>query len=1710
MKVVKTASKQAYGVQKLLGQGALGKVFLAREGDRHVAIKLLRSDLPRAALQFFREEVRLLSRLSHPNLIKIYDFYDTQAGWDLLSWPPDLAAYSRELSPFFAMEYIAGQNLEDVSPEQAVPHAPLWVKQISSGLSYLHSRGILHRDLKPSNVLLDAEGGIKILDFGLAVEQSRPSLGAAPQGTLSYMPPESFIGSFDIRSDLFSLGTLLYKVFSGKFPYARPLSPSGLKKVEAPAPLKTLVPALPEYVGDILDRTIELSPTKRPRSAQTILRYLQHHAELPEDAGEQVEAEQEDWQKLPLVGRDKELSEFRAALTAVTKNNLPQWLVLRGPTGSGRTRLLEEWKWLAMLNQSLFFEIEPEKSNEWPRILLQRLGLEDISQEDQLSLLKRLLENLRDKPCVLAFSDLPLWEPAALQQLGLLLELTSGQSIPVLTIWEYASDRMAADWWEGVSELTPISPQCFELGDLDAEQVQTLIKSAEVESSPDTGREVFKQTGGRPLLVVEAIRSLKNAGPDSSVEVKIPSSLQEASVLRIQALAERTRWVLALVLTSSEPPQATEIEAMTGTSEEIQEEIHQLRARGFLAAASPESNVLALAHPSLRDSYLQGLGELRKQGHQRWLNYLAQDLVEELPEDDRVLRIVDHALDAGDEAGLIRWGIRALEILEQRAQYERLARWAERYLLLGPPQFNWMHFHALQAPNFYRLGRFAESRKAYQDWYRLRKKDDDETHLIKVRFHFYLGLVYFAEGRPSDSRRELSESLASGNSRLHPALRPFHARVHNLFGALEEKSGDLKAARGHYHQAMALAEGDKVLAGESEQRLGMLAQRLGDYPEALKHLETAAQYYRSTGDPHLQAFASQFLGLLKRETGRLREARGDLETAVQLARAGGELLQWARYLGNCGLIYLDLGQYGKAFELLLDAKRVLDLMGRGTEGMISRIHLASVYSAIGNRERIQGVFQQMEKAQGRIQAVALWGSVLLLKAEEAYRSGDFESAQGYFIACLRQSASEKDDALRLGALLGNARLQLRWGRFSDRAPHLAEAIQALGGSPNPLYRTWNQIITFVLRNPEQMQSGDLAQVMERIQSLENPEWKLDAYFLMSLYLSLQGFQKLAGNFFMASREEWEQIYQHLPEELKMDYEKNRSLRSLEEAMKQTSPVPAKIPEPPAKGPAAGEKEQISPAKFRQFCEINRQISQKGEVEDILERVMDAAIELTGAERGFLLLKNETVASGPFSGFEVKTARHLNQRSLEAEEFQFSSSAVREAVEQGAPLLTDNAQQDSRLANVQSVMQFQLKSILVVPLELEGEVLGAIYLDHRFQPDCFSEGDVILLSGFASQAALAIQKAKFVAELKKSKQNLEIKVHDQEQQIQDLSKELTQSRQGLRYEYEEIIGKSPAMMKVFKLLDHVTKTKIPVWIYGESGTGKELIAKSLHFNSPRKDGPFVTENCGAIPENLLESELFGFKKGAFTHADRDRVGLLELANNGTLFLDEVGDMPMGMQVKLLRVLQEGEVRPLGSNKKVKIDVRLVTASNRDLLQLVKEGEFRQDLFFRINGMTIRLPALRQRREDIPVLVHYFIKKIAKEYELQPAPVTKEALQYLLQQPWPGNIRELEGAIRSSLLFAEGRPITQEFFTLQEGLAESSEELSSEEDDGAAESLSEEEQAERRVLIEAMIKHDMDKKQVAKELGISLKSVYARMARLKIPKKRAVLQKFLENQ
>jgi DNA-binding NtrC family response regulator len=327
-----------------------------------------------------------------------------------------------------------------------------------------------------------------------------------------------------------------------------------------------------------------------------------------------------------------------------------------------------------------------------------------------------------------------------------------------------------------------------------------------------------------------------------------------------------------------------------------------------------------------------------------------------------------------------------------------------------------------------------------------------------------------------------------------------------------------------------------------------------------------------------------------------------------------------------------------------------------------------------------------------------------------------------------------------------------------------------------------------------------------------------------------------------------------------------------------------------------------------------------------------------------------------------------------------------------------------------------------------------------------------------------------------------------------TKELFRENRALRreldqkYSFSEIIGNSASMQAVFRLIEKVASTNANILIQGESGTGKELVARAIHRHSPRNDKPFIAINCGALPESLLESELFGHTKGSFTGAIADKKGLFRAAEGGTLFLDEIGEVPNALQVKLLRALQEHEVTPVGATLPVKFDARIVAATNRNLEEEVGKGNFREDLFYRLNVIEIFLPPLRERREDIPLLVKHFIAKIAKEQKTKEKSVGKDAMSALLNYQWQGNIRELQNAIERAFILS-GNEIDLE--SLPPKLKNNSNHgFEIRDPDGLHPTL---EEVERRYVLEILKSVNQDKTLAANILGIDLSTLYRKLKR-----------------
>ena len=501
-------------------------------------------------------------------------------------------------------------------------------------------------------------------------------------------------------------------------------------------------------------------------------------------------------------------------------------------------------------------------------------------------------------------------------------------------------------------------------------------------------------------------------------------------------------------------------------------------------------------------------------------------------------------------------------------------------------------------------------------------------------------------------------------------------------------------------------------------------------------------------------------------------------------------------------------------------------------------------------------------------------------------------------------------------------------------------------------------------------------------------------------------------------------------------------------------------------PALPESNQgVEAGRWQQLANVAKTLTAERRLDRLYGEIVDAAIQLVGAERGFLIRR-----SG--GDFDVLAERGAGAARS------FSRNVVARALDSQRVLAAMDAMSDERLAGASSVHAMALRSVLCAPLPQLGM---ALYVDDRVRPAAFDEIDTRLLTDLADLCTIALDGAmrlraerEAVRRLQRARRKLAEQVDRQREEID-----------ALRREQPDIVARSATMRRVVELVQRSARSAAPVLLIGESGVGKERLAHLVHETSPRAARPFVVQSCGAASDTLLESLLFGHVRGAFTGADRRRVGLFEAAHGGTLFLDEVGEMTSAMQAKLLRAVQEGEVRPVGSDRVRRVNVRIVAATHRDLRAMVDAGDFREDLYYRLAVVQVHVPPLRERREDIPVLAAHFLKEHAPQATLSPT-----ALELLVHAPWPGNIRQLENEIRRAAVVAEGH-IDASHLTL--GSAASAA--------GGLDLRSQIDQLETRMIRSALSQTGGNQTQAAKLLGVSRYGLQKMIKRLQIASKSA---------
>jgi transcriptional regulator with GAF, ATPase, and Fis domain len=502
------------------------------------------------------------------------------------------------------------------------------------------------------------------------------------------------------------------------------------------------------------------------------------------------------------------------------------------------------------------------------------------------------------------------------------------------------------------------------------------------------------------------------------------------------------------------------------------------------------------------------------------------------------------------------------------------------------------------------------------------------------------------------------------------------------------------------------------------------------------------------------------------------------------------------------------------------------------------------------------------------------------------------------------------------------------------------------------------------------------------------------------------------------------------------------------------------------------EEQIQ--DFERLNRILETVCSTMQVEKVLKRILEEALLLCNASQGSILLLD------PQHRKEARTlVREGLSRDIKLDHY-LNTLLAGWISRHGETLLTGDLTKTFGPDAVEQKYR-EITSVLSVPLILRGNIIGVINLITLGEGRKLRQRDARLIKTLANQCTQFIQNARSHEELFEETERLKKEVRD-------------------KYGFQGIIGYSPKMQAVFSLLERIIPTEGRVLLEGESGTGKEQVARVIHYNGPRKSAPFVAIDCGALPANLLESELFGYLKGAFTGANRDRKGLFEEAHRGTLFLDEIANMPLEIQPKFLRAIQEGEIRPLGTSQNKKVDVRIIAAASESLRKQMEAGTFRQDLFYRLNVVSISLPPLRERKEDITILANHFLSKMAEKYHKQIKGFKPETIISLESYAWPGNVRELENMVERAIILTEQdtRYITPELLPAEIQNQETTNIFSIPEQKPGQNIKSMKDTYEKEILLKALMKHNWNQSSAAEELGVNEKTVRYKMQKYGIKK------------
>ncbi len=1770
-----TVLGQGYSVRHVIGSGGSGVVYACTDpaGDI-VAVKEMAHRSESVSL-----ELQALSRLDHGNIIRLQDFFMADDKVYLVMEFVD----GFDLNRYFDHAGSAGSAARNQQIMAVIP-------QVLSALDYLHGRGVVHGDLKPQNILVRKDGKVKVADFGLA----RINLPAAQDqtkeyfsGTVQYASPEQCKGARpDIRSDLYSLGVVLYEAFSGQLPFQ-----SGnfleilLKHIqERPRSLALVADGITTEQEQAVMTLLEKNPADRLLSARDVWKAIAsrtapHHHRVFHSAHDPVF----NLHNPAFTGRSTEMERLVSILDSVSSTDQNR-LLITGESGIGKSRLLREFDLMKSWEGDLFIPIRRTGQRGSLDLLLKPVltiitRLYDALPDDEKIMLRegvgreiaalqgwecfsdpeanktsftravtRLLENIaRNRKIVLLIDDI--------SELGNLeitfLNETAGTLNNMLLIMTTdvipGQSGEASPHWKQTLGVTAEEIALALMNDCETEaMVQSMLGTTNLPEKWIS--RVARSAGGNPELIQEVVQNAMDSG---AIEKEAGNWVYRPGEWRYRKGDVRRKML-------------TRFQGMSRDARHIIS----------VLAVSDTVNELDLIYTILEFSsnqFLDGLDEISRSG-------FTERSETKLQFRHRAFQELVYAKIPVQKRKIIHDRVAA--VMEKRGQYGPGER--AYHLARGTKPGRALPFYRDEMIRLLGLARYQECIEVADSAIAIgsRRKQDQE---IYADIWNRLGVAHRAQGN-IEKAQNAYETLKVISQRLQD--RHLEANATFGLGGIFYSRGLNAEAKEAFLEAVEMCEVLKDRKQEARCRLGLGVCLFAsdDNKEALEQARTVKQIYETLGLPIGIARSLQLMGDVSLEMEQFEDARKCNEEALSIFRKHNQPAHQAGCIINIARTFLDTGRLEKAEELLNEALAIAIQEKQAVLESFARINLGHLMVEKGEYRRairdIEQFCRIIEKI-GLKQALANSLNLLAIAREAVGDSSvaerDFNRSLSLYRSlsdirgeaeCLRSMAETKLKRGRISeslALLNYARrmafrkkdfrliadiyyLLSRINRFrgrisrGERLLNLSEKIvtsldrsylnaqilcdkgfllldrrdfrnaavcfEKAGTALKPCGTVPENLRILRGRYEIAVQNEDNSTVKQISESMDTILKELDDHAVIPCLffrVNVPGFPfpaesqsiKLAKIILKSP------VYKHSIISLfartsvaasTSDYRKSWNLykKSRDDADRFGIPgishqitmiLEGRHPSEPTE-PDHEKSERTSImqdqaiAPIQLFIRGSRELFATTDLNRLLTAVLDQVIAVTKAERGFLMSRDSQ------GSLKFKISRNIKQKDITRPAFETSRSIIDHVARSGVTYMSGDVGKEDMFREQKSVRELGLRSVLCVPLLIipsadgsDGkhvpETEGVIYVDNSLERGLFTLTEKLLVEIVAEISSIALETFRAREEMTATKAALSL------ENIR-LKEELAG-----RYRFGTLIGRGASMESIFNMIERVADSNVTILITGATGTGKEVVARVIHYNSSRKNKPFISINCAALPENLLEAELFGIEKGVATGVDA-RMGLVQKANGGTLFLDEIGDMSPATQAKILRMLQEREVVSIGGRKPQKVDIRVVSATNKDLKEEMKNGTFREDLYYRLNVIHVHLPRLCERKEDILPLSTHFLEKYAGEAGRKIDGFTPEAMSKMAAYDWPGNVRELENAIQRVAILETGRWVTTPSLPPDIAAVESAESIADDNIMFSVEGLNLKQHVERMetLLIEKALQQAGGiKKNAAKLLGIT---------------------------